>query len=283
MHLPTLFMALSSSLRDIARVGLLAGLVIVVIFAVLPPLLRWGLGKRLVPPGREYWRRRVLRRYQNVSTYHWLFAIGKLRHDSMSTELPEFLAAAGPVRAALDIGCGYGVPSCLILEWFPEARVFGIDPNAARVRVAAAAFGDRGEALQAAAPDIATPGQPECFDAVLALDVIHYLSDDELAQTLATIRGRLAEGGRLYLRAVVVRPQRSPVLSVVKTAWHRFVGAHGRKRSAEQVREMIESAGLKVEKWKVAECSRELVWFVAGAPAPSLLPPQQVDHNSDRH
>ena len=38
----------------------------------------------------------------------------------------------------------YGVPACWLLERFPEAMVYGIDPDSERVRVASMEIGEDG-------------------------------------------------------------------------------------------------------------------------------------------
>ena len=50
----------------------------------------------------------------------------------------------------IDIGCGYGVPGSWLLHRYPETTIYGIEPEADRVRVAAMALGAGDAALDIA-------------------------------------------------------------------------------------------------------------------------------------
>ena len=116
-------------------------------FLLLPPLLhRLFHGSKTAPPAEAPLRERVLWRYRLLEAYPRVFARCKLGCDPMFSDLPGLLAEGNvkKIQKIYDIGCGYGVPACWFLECFPESRVYGIDPNPERVRVAALATGDRG-------------------------------------------------------------------------------------------------------------------------------------------
>ena len=169
-------------------VAIIAGISVFGVFVAVPAILRAGIG--IAPGAAKDWRERVLLRYQNLcreaglsilpGTFAWVFAWFKLRLDPMFGELPGFLNGVPELRTVLDIGCGYGVAGCALLEWRGEMKIFGIDPDRARVRAAGAVFGSRGQAFMGLAPEFETPGLPDRFDAVFVLDVIHFIPDSAL-------------------------------------------------------------------------------------------------------
>ena len=97
---------------------------------------------------------RVFDRYRDMEGYPRLFARFKMRLDPMFPEMEQMFRSADGIKTILDIGTGYGVPSCWLLERFAGARVYGIEPSAERVRVASMAIGDRGFISQGQAPEI---------------------------------------------------------------------------------------------------------------------------------
>ena len=254
--------------------GIVVGVLIVGMFVVVPAIVRGTIG--VTPLSAKDWRDRVLLRYQNLcgeaglpilaGTFAWVFAWFKLRLDPMFGELPGFLEGMGEIRTVLDIGCGYGVAGCALLEWRSDARIFGIDPEAARVRAAGAAFGSRGQAFVAGAPEFEMPGMPERFDAVLVLDVIHFMPDSALELTLRKIRGKMEEGGTLVIRSII------PPAGGGSWAWkiagmrRAMTGAYACHRPVEKIREMIGRSGFEVEKVEMSGGNREMFWFIARAP-----------------
>ncbi|MFO7802467.1 MAG: MMPL family transporter, partial [Desulfovermiculus sp.] len=170
-------------------------------FLILPPLLRPLFATPPPPSQSSSWSKRVRARYRHLEAYPRVFAACKLRFDPMFKELPRFLDREYPAQAFLDIGGGYGVPACCLLEWFPQARVTCIEPDPERCRIAARVLADRGRVQCSGAPDIPAAEQP--IDAALMLDVSHYLSDADLRETLSKISFNLHARGPLIVRAVV--------------------------------------------------------------------------------
>ena len=256
---------------------MIAGVVVVVlilgIFLVVPAIVKAGIGVN--PRAAKDWRERVLLRYQQLraqtgfpilsGTFAWVFAWFKLRLDPMFRELPGFLQAMPELRTVLDIGCGYGVAGCALLEWRSELRIFGIDPDAARVRAAGAAFGNRGQAFVGSAPEFEVPGLPDRFDAVFVLDVIHFITDSAFDLTLRKILGRLEPGGFLAIRAII------PPVDGGSWPWRfakirrALTGGYACHRPVEKIRAMMTRAGFEVEKTEISGGNREMFWFIARA------------------
>jgi SAM-dependent methyltransferase len=241
------------------------GVALVGIAIVMPALLRTCLAVKAGSDAAQDWRGRVQLRYQNLRTYHWMFVRFKLRRDPMFLELPDLVQAAANVRTILDVGCGYGVAGCAMLEWFPQAAIYAMDPDTARVGVAASAFGERGQVVQAGAPHIVVPGFPPHFDLILMLDVIHYISDAEFKLTLERICDRLDAGGRLVLRAVIPPSGLGSKLWNLEQIRQRIIGLRAYYRTVDQICQRMVETGLKVSCAKCSGGNPESYWFVAQA------------------
>jgi len=141
--------------------------------------------------------------------YH--FARAKLRYD------PAFAAilARGLLRDGVrlaDLGCGEGLLFALLIAaraqydnsawpegWPPPPRsvsLLGIDLRRSAIRAAEIAVGGR---ASVSVGDIRTAAIPE-LDAIVLLDVLHYLTAREQEAVLAKCRGALAPEGLLLLR-----------------------------------------------------------------------------------
>lgn len=264
MTLSAIFIPFSDT--GVGRVAL--ALVLLGVLAALPPLLRLALGLRSPSLHPAHWRSRVVVRYRRISTFVWIFAACKLRLDPLFGELEGFVRGHDNIRTVLDIGCGYGVPGCALLEWLPEVRVCGLDPLAGRVAVASAVFGSRGQAVAQGAPDIASPVFPERFDLVLILDVIHFLPDDALTCTLQRIHAALGAEGHLFVRAVIPPSGRATLLWRIEMLRQRLTGAHAFYRPVERIRALIAAAGFVVEHEGISGGNPEMVWYIARALSP---------------
>ena len=231
-------------------------------FVILPPLIKFVLrnpkktaGKPLPP------HQAVLGRYRNIEAYPRCFARFKMMTDPMFRELPRFFDATLNLKTIMDIGMGYGVPACWLLERFPEATVFGIDPHGERVRVASMALGKRGLVKQDAAPHV--PAVPAPADAAVMLDMIHYLSDDALALTLKRLRMNLGHGGRLLIRVAAPSKGHRSWLWKVEALRSRLSKTHLYYRPVGKMVEMLAGAGFQVTLNTPSGSRGESVWVMA--------------------
>jgi len=231
-------------------------------FLILPPLLRYMFQVRendISTPAKE--RDRILRRYKKMEPYPRLFARFKLMIDPMFLELPRMLKSSENIKAVIDIGTGYGIPACWLLERFPDAKVYGIEPNHERVRVASMAVQKRGVIKRGRAPDIPTP--PELADAAFMLDMTHFLTNEELGLTLRRLHSALNIGGSLIIRAVI-RPDKHP-----SWLWRfqmlnlKITGTQCYYPSVDEIKGMIIEAGFKMELCVPSGSNQESAWFVA--------------------
>ncbi|MBI5501387.1 MAG: glycosyltransferase [Deltaproteobacteria bacterium] len=231
-------------------------------FVILPPFLARMFPGRVAAewralPGDDP-RRIVARRYAGLDPHARLFAWFKLRLDPMFGRLHELVGAP---RTLLDVGCGQGVPGTWLLARLPSLRVYGLDPDPERARIAARAFGPRGTAACAAAPEL--PEVPGRVDAALLLDVAHHLSDAGLRATLRDLCRRLGPGGRLVVRATVPGDGAVPWLRRVEAGRIRRAGRVPWFRSADVLRSELADAGFAVELVEPTAPGREETWFVA--------------------
>ncbi len=233
-------------------------------FLLLPPLLNLYFTEPHRDNGEKEKdiNRRIRDRFRLLETYPRMFARFKLKYDPMFAELPKMLSygETEKVRCIADIGCGYGVPACWCLEYFADARLYGIDPDAERVRVASLAVGDRGSIRRGWAPEIPSlPGPAEVF---LLLDMLHYTDDDTAAALFAKAVKSLAVGGILVSR-FVIRPEGKPSwywLFEEKRA--RLSGFTTRYRTASEMAGLMTKAGFTVVVNEVTKANPELVWLV---------------------
>jgi predicted exporter/SAM-dependent methyltransferase len=231
--------------------------------AITPPLLkhvfvpiRW-LREEVAPGSREH-RMRAIGRYRHLEPYPRLFARFKMRLDPMFSRLAGFLDSP---RHVIDIGCGYGVPAVWLLSLFPNAKVYGLDPDRRRVAIAARAFGDRGVAVVGKAPGLPA-ASPDRVDTAMMLDIIHLISDDELKLTLRRLYDKIVPGGKLILRTTV--PSRKPVPWLRRVEEWRMKMLHltPHFRSSEKVTDLLSEAGFLVELKEPTALNREETWFI---------------------
>jgi uncharacterized protein len=207
-------------------------------------------------------RKRLRYRYRRLEAYPRLFARFKTGIDPMFSELSRFLDGGKKMQIALDIGCGYGVPGCWLLESFENLSLYGIDPDPERVRVANRAFGERGEVACAAAPDI--PAAPGKADAAFLLDIIHFLDDPAFALTLSRLREAMHPGAALIIRAVVPPEKGKPsLLWKIDALRMRLSGIKAYRRPVSVIEEMLRAAGFIPEQTMLSGGNQESVWLTA--------------------
>ena len=114
----------------------------------------------------------------------------------LARTLSEVRRGPGPVRI-LDAGCGLGYFTAHIKQLFPEAAVFGCDISAtaverARARSAACEF------FTADLKDSVTLTQSP-FDVLVALDVLYYFTNDEIAEVVRNLHRLVIDEGFLLV------------------------------------------------------------------------------------
>lgn len=255
-----------SLLRSIGVTSLLGiGYSLLGAFLLLPPLLQAFFSeKKQVSPAGQSLAERVMGRYRLMEAYPRMFARFKLKSDPMFDDLATLLEKyTGSTNTILDVGCGYGVPGCWCLEYFPQAKIIGLDPNPERVRVAALAMGKRGDIVQDMAPKLPALSRP--VDLVLLLDMLHYLDDATITTLFTNCFHALAHQGILVIR-YVIRPDAPPSKSWMLEHYRiKFSGGTPWYRSSEKMAELMAGVGFRIEYNMVSQSDPELIWIIGRA------------------
>jgi precorrin-6B methylase 2 len=223
------------------------------LFAPLPPV------EEAVVAGSKRHFQRAIGRYRHMESYPRLFARFKVILDPMFPKLAGFVKKP---QTIIDIGTGYGVPAVWLLELFPHARIYGIEPEYKRVRVASRAIGTQGTVQTGKAPDI--PDVPGLADTALILDMIHLLTDDELILTLQRLHGKLGPGGSLIIRTTVPSDTRSSWKRWIEMTRIRMQNCVPHYRTKEEILSIVAKAGFDAAHTEISAPGEEEWWFVAG-------------------
>jgi ubiquinone/menaquinone biosynthesis C-methylase UbiE len=131
-------------------------------------------------------------------------------------EVPVLLRFGGrliPGTRALEIGCGSGYGSQLILERFGAARVDGVDLDPAMIHRAGrrlAGYGDRVRLAQGSATDLraALDADDNSYGAVFDFGIVHHIPDWRTA--VGEVARVLTPGGRFYFEEVTAHALARP-------------------------------------------------------------------------
>jgi SAM-dependent methyltransferase len=200
--------------------------------------------------------------YRGAGRFAWHFARGKLGMDPVFRYLLRHGLIA-PESRVLDIGCGQGLLASLLREcatlahrghwpasWAsPPAgtRVIGIEMMSRDVQRARAALG---EAAEFVCGDMRSTPFPE-VDAVVILDVLHYVTVAEQDEVLVRVRRALSIDGLLLLRVGDASARRGFLTSqwvdaiVTFVRGHRVVPQFGRTLAQWTAR--LEALGFEVK------------------------------------
>jgi len=128
-------------------------------------------------------------------------------------EVPQLLRMGGrvPGPLALEVGCGRGVGTELILECFGAERVDALDLDPQMVALARRRLARFGDAVRVTVGDVcALPSADARYDAVFDFGIIHHVPDWRAA--LAEVHRVLRPGGRFYAEEVFERTLANPAV-----------------------------------------------------------------------
>jgi len=232
------------------------------VFALVFGLLAWWLARRRqAHPEIEALLEEAACRYLEPGILDWEFVRGKLRYDPLYFNLLRrgFLPAEGRL---LDLGCGRGILFSLLLAaherlaqgkypegWAapPHLSFHGIEERPKVAEVAREALDGLAEIETA---DLRTAALPPA-DAILLLDVLHYLPAADQESLLAKAAGALRPGGVLLLRDADAGAGWRFTATRVQERLSAMVRRHWRQRfhyrGAAEWRDLLERSGLIVD------------------------------------
>ncbi|MBI4618947.1 MAG: MMPL family transporter [Desulfobacterales bacterium] len=230
---------------------------------ILPPVLKRIFtlkppADEAVAPGSKTHRQRAVRRYRHMEPYPRFFARFKIILDPMFPRLAAFVKYP---EIIIDVGSGFGVPAVWLLELYPRARLYGIEPNRKRVRFALQAIGTRGNIEIGSAPQV--PDVPERADTALLLDMIHLLTDDKFSLTLKRLHGKLRPDGSLIIRATIPSGKRFPWKRWIEMTRLRMHKGIPHFRSEKDILSIISEGGFDITCTEISAPGGEEWWFVA--------------------
>jgi predicted exporter len=211
-----------------------------------------------IVPGSKRHLQRAVGRYRHMEPYPRIFARFKIILDPMFPRLADFVKHADHI---IDIGSGYGIPAVWLLELFPRARIYGIEPERKRARIASQAIGTRGAVEPGSAPDL--PDVPGTVDTALMLDMIHLITDDEFMLTLQRLHGKLRPGGSLIIRATVPSGKRFPWKRWIEKTRIRVQKGIPHFRPEKEIVAIISRAGFSITNTEISAPGGEEWWFIA--------------------
>lgn len=255
---------LMKSLGQVLVIGI--GFVMTGAFALLPFFLRYmfqpvRFSTEPVTPGSGMHKKRFLRLFRHLEAYPRLFARFKHKADPIFSELPGLISNPSTV---IDIGCGFGVTAAWLISANPRIRIYGADPNPERARIAGRIVDTRGRIYTAGAPDL--PDFNLRADLALMLDMLHYISDGELRETLKKLRKNLRPGAALLIRATIATKTPVPIFRRIETFQNRLKGTRTYYRRQEQIKTLLEENGFALCVVGPSGTDREETWFLAEAP-----------------
>ena len=220
---------------------------------------------------------RTRARYESAKPAHRYYVAGKLAFDPVVKLLSEL----GELGHVLDLGCGRGQLSVLLLELGQATRVTGLDSDADKIEVARAA----GPEAAFRAGDVAGAPLPRA-DTILLIDVLHYMPVAEQDALLLAAARALEPGGRLLVRELDGDAStRGAVTRFFEWCARRIGLNRGRAtayRSARAVTDTLERAGLACRIQGASERTpfANVLIIAGGSPSVNVEPPSSAPNTS---
>jgi 2-polyprenyl-3-methyl-5-hydroxy-6-metoxy-1,4-benzoquinol methylase len=130
------------------------------------------------------------------SKFLYGYAKGKATWD------PAYAAVASRLRDSchplLDIGCGVGLLAAFLRESGCRQRILGIEPDAAKVRIATGQVAAAYPLMEFQVGDARS--LPEFLGDIVMLDVLHYMEPGTQRSVLDQLASRIAPGGCALIR-----------------------------------------------------------------------------------
>ena len=231
---------------------------------LLPPILRIIYQKKPfqsvtnIEAGSITHRKMVLSRFKHLEVYARMFARFKMKFDPMFSKLAGFIKGGGTV---LDIGCGYGVQGVWLKTLIPGMKICALDPDRERIRIAKRVLDPEDVVYVSTAQEF--KAYPQTIDTALMLDMIHYISDEDLKKILGDIKSRLTNNGRLILRVTIPSEKKVPWERWLEIIRNRVARNSIWLRSIDDVSTLLKETGYKQVLCEATAPGREETWFVS--------------------
>lgn len=250
-------------LRQVGADLLIGSAVIGAVLAILFGGLAWWLAKRRqAHPEMEALLEETSLPYLECGMLDWEFVRGKLRHDPLYFNLLRrgFLPSTGRL---LDLGCGRGILFSLLIAarrqaeageypagWEPPPPGLTFHGIEGRPKVAAAAREALGDRAVIETGDLRESPLPAA-DAILLLDVLHYLPADDQRDLLARAVAALQPGGVLLIRDADAAGGWRFTVTRIQERFSALLRRHWRQRfhyrSAGEWETLLRNLGLEVD------------------------------------
>ena len=138
---------------------------------------------------------RAAERFRHSRFLHG-YAKGKTGWDPSYAAVADLLKDS--VHPLLDIGCGVGLLAAFLRESGCRQRILGIEPDAAKVRIAGVKVANAYPSLEFRVGDARS--LPEFSGDIVMLDVLHYMVPDAQRSVLEQIATRICPGGCAFIR-----------------------------------------------------------------------------------
>jgi len=165
----------------------------------------------------------LLEKIESVETVHWWWEGRR--------QLLKMLLVGKKYEKILDIGCGTGETMTFLHKLYPKAQLYGIDSSAKAIKYVKSRL-HKNVTLASATK---LPFKDSFFDAVLFLDVLEHVQDDQKCITEA--KRVLKKGGSVIITA--------PALSFIWSNYDIHQG-HQRRYTRRRIRMLARHADLKV-------------------------------------
>ena len=142
---------------------------------------------------------------------------------------------------------------------YPQAKVFGIEPDEERVLIASRVISNRGSVAVGRAPDL--PEVEGLVDYVLMLDMLHLISDKEVPIVFQRIYEKLEADGTLLVRATIPSDKRNPWKRWIEVARLKITHAPNRFRGEKEIVGFMEKTGFAVSVFASDTNGAEEKWF----------------------
>jgi len=144
--------------------------------------------------------------YRYITPYFDIYLYYKLKLDRNYCKTVELLPREGNI---LDVGCGIGFLSQLMVYSAEKRKVWGIDYSAQKIDIATRSrISYTKDSLHFIHGDIRTQlpenFEKSFFDAVLCCDILHYLNHDAKRDMLQTLHDHMKPQAKLVLRQDII-------------------------------------------------------------------------------